>query len=57
MDIDVLGTVGEVASNAAEVLISTVVGVLPIILPVVALFWGINYALRKFGLNRSANTK
>jgi hypothetical protein len=54
MELDVVGVVTDVAANAADTLISTVVGVLPVVLPVLALFWGIRYALKKFNLNRKA---
>jgi hypothetical protein len=54
MELDVATIVGGVAENAAEVLIDTVVTVLPIVLPVTALFWGIRYVLKKFGINRKA---
>jgi hypothetical protein len=54
MEIDIIQIVTGVATNAADVLISTVTGVLPVVLPVVALFWGLNYVIKKFGLGGKA---
>lgn len=42
-----------VASDAGELLVSTVVGVLPVLIPVFAAFWGIRYALAKLKINKA----
>jgi len=54
MELDIIEIVTGVATDAADILISTVTGVLPVVLPVVALFWGLNYVIRKFGLGGKA---
>lgn len=51
--VDPVEIVTGVAGDAAELLVSTVVGVLPVLIPVFAAFWGIRYALSKLKINKA----
>jgi hypothetical protein len=51
--VDPVEIVVDIAGDAAATLVSTVVGVLPVLIPVFAAFWGIRYALSKLKINRA----
>lgn len=50
---EIVTTVTTLATDAGETLIATAVGVLPVLIPVFAAFWGIRFALGKLKLNKT----
>jgi len=51
-EVDLIGTITDVAGVAAETIISSFLSVLPIIIGVAALFWGVRYALGKLKVGK-----
>lgn len=50
-DFNVAQVVADVAGLAGNTIVSAITGALPFVLPVLAVLWGIRYALGKIGLN------
>ena len=50
-DFNVAQTVADVAGLAGNAIVQAITSSLPFVLPVLAVLWGIRYALAKIGLN------
>lgn len=48
---NVTNTVASVAGTAGNLLVGTITSSLPVVLPVLAVLWGIRFTLGKIGLN------
>jgi hypothetical protein len=57
MELDILAEVGAVAQSTADTIIETGLGVIPIVVPVLALFWAVRYVLRKFNADGGAGLR
>lgn len=53
--LDVNGIVTDLGGDAAQTLVSTFTGVLPIVVPVFAIFWGVKLVLTKLKVNKASS--
>lgn len=54
MNLDVNSIVGDLAGTIGTQLVDTAVAVIPVVLPVLAVFWGIRYVQGKIGFGKAS---